>query len=113
MLKVLIPAAIASLITVSPASAVTPASVAPQLKPLAVSDVVHTASDKRHDGSKHRGHSSGRHDGRKHRGHSSRWYYSPGRRYSHAPRGWRRYKSRPHYWRTRGCIIVGPVWFCP
>lgn len=45
------------------------------------------------------------------RGYRSR--YRAGGRYRSAPRGWRRYDRRPSYWRTRGCVIVGPVWFCP
>lgn len=39
--------------------------------------------------------------------------YRAGRRYNHAPSGWRRYNSRPYGWHSRGCIVVGPVWFCP
>jgi Ni/Co efflux regulator RcnB len=39
--------------------------------------------------------------------------YAPGRHYRTAPRGWHRYSARPRNWRTRGCIIVGPLWFCP
>lgn len=39
--------------------------------------------------------------------------YRAGSRHSHPPRGWRRYDRRPSDWRTRGCIIVGPIWFCP
>jgi hypothetical protein len=42
-----------------------------------------------------------------------RTVYAPGSRHAHPPRGWHRYHARPHDWRTRGCIIVGPVWFCP
>jgi Ni/Co efflux regulator RcnB len=29
------------------------------------------------------------------------------------PPGWRRYHHRPRGWRGRGCILFGPVWFCP
>lgn len=39
--------------------------------------------------------------------------YVPGRRYSAPPHGWRRYGARPGDWRTRGCVMVGPLWFCP
>jgi hypothetical protein len=39
--------------------------------------------------------------------------FRAGARYRSAPRGWRRYSARPYGWRTRGCIIVGPLWFCP
>ena len=107
MLKVLIPAAIASLIAITPASAMSPAQAGTQLQPLSVSDLVQVASRDRYRARRDRH----RHSSRRH--HRNRWHYVPGRRYSHAPRGWRRYHHRPHYWRTRGCIIVGPVWFCP
>ena len=39
--------------------------------------------------------------------------YRAGSRHSRAPRNWRRYGARPGDWRTRGCIIVGPIWYCP
>ncbi len=39
--------------------------------------------------------------------------FVPGRRYGRPPPNWRRYNSRPGNWRTRGCVIVGPLWFCP
>lgn len=39
--------------------------------------------------------------------------YVPGRRYHSAPHGWHRYGRRPGNWRHRGCVLVGPVWFCP
>ena len=39
--------------------------------------------------------------------------FRAGQRYDNAPRGWRRHSSRPRDWRTRGCVIVGPLWFCP
>lgn len=39
--------------------------------------------------------------------------YRAGHRYRHAPRGWHRYYNRPRSWRNRGCVMVGPVWFCP
>ena len=40
-------------------------------------------------------------------------YYKPGHKYSKAPPGWKRHAKRPVGWSTRGCIVVGPVWFCP
>lgn len=36
-----------------------------------------------------------------------------GRRYDRSPPGWRRHAKRPPDWSRRGCVIVGPVWFCP
>jgi len=40
-----------------------------------------------------------------------RWV--PGRRYDRSPPGWHRQHRRPGDWRRRGCVTVGPVWFCP
>jgi hypothetical protein len=39
--------------------------------------------------------------------------YNPGGHYKHAPHGWHRYDKRPGDWHTRGCVIVGPIWWCP
>ncbi|RDV04757.1 hypothetical protein DXH78_09390 [Undibacter mobilis] len=39
--------------------------------------------------------------------------YRAGHRYGSAPRGWHRYDRRPGDWSRRGCVMVGPVWFCP
>jgi hypothetical protein len=27
--------------------------------------------------------------------------------------GWHRYSHRPSRWSNRGCVAVGPIWFCP
>lgn len=48
---------------------------------------------------------------RKHRRGKRR--YRAGRRYDRAPRGWRRHRHRPDRWESRGCIVVGPLWYCP
>ena len=62
-----------------------------------------------------------RHSNRRH--HSRRWngddrrygayrgWNGEDRRYSEY-RGWNRYNSRPDGWRNRGCVSVGPIWFC-
>ncbi|MDQ0395473.1 hypothetical protein [Labrys monachus] len=42
-----------------------------------------------------------------------RFRYAPGARLGAPPYGWHRYRTRPYDWRTRGCIVVGPIWFCP
>jgi hypothetical protein len=39
--------------------------------------------------------------------------YRAGHRYRSAPHGWHRYHARPRDWNRRGCIMVGPLWFCP
>jgi hypothetical protein len=45
--------------------------------------------------------------------HHHHQHYVAGHRYRSAPHGWHRYHRRPHDWHTRGCILVGPIWFCP
>lgn len=57
--------------------------------------------DKRH----YRGHRYYRHHHRGYR-HGRHWRRD---RY----RGWHRYHRRPWNWRSRGCVILGPVWVCP
>ena len=39
--------------------------------------------------------------------------YRTGGAYRTAPVGWRRVGVRPAYWQTAGCVLVGPVWYCP
>lgn len=39
--------------------------------------------------------------------------YAPGARFRSPPPGYRRYGGRPGNWRTRGCVTVGAIWFCP
>jgi hypothetical protein len=42
-----------------------------------------------------------------------RGYHGRDYRDRHPPPGWRRYHSRPGDWRRRGCMLIGPVWYCP
>lgn len=104
MMKYILPAAVATFLAVSSnvsaAPAVAPAGMK-QIDTRAVTDVQHRRD---RDGRRHR-------DARP-RHHYKRRYH-PGRRYRTAPPGYRRYYSRPYDWRTRGCVIVGPLWFCP
>jgi hypothetical protein len=103
MIKYLLPAAVASLLFCSPASA------APVSAPATSGITSSTASgviEVRDHRRVHRGHRHYRH--RHYRGH-----YRAGHRYRRAPYGYRRYHSRPWNWRSRGCVIVGPLWFCP
>ncbi len=39
--------------------------------------------------------------------------FRPGGHYRRAPGGWHRFDNRPGDWNTRGCIVVGPIWYCP
>ena len=45
------------------------------------------------------------------KGHGHR--YADSHRYKYAPKGWRHYNYRPYRWEHRGCVIVGPLWYCP
>lgn len=47
---------------------------------------------------------------RGHYGKQRNWRHND-RRYDRY-RGWNRYSSRPGNWRSRGCVAVGPIWFC-
>ena len=103
MLKRLLPIALLAVLPssgafASPASASTAAVSTPVIAPIQLVDM------RRHD---HRG---PRH-GNKHR--RGKPHFTPGGRYRSAPHGWRSYRARPRDWRTRGCIVVGPAWFCP
>jgi hypothetical protein len=53
-------------------------------------------------------HRHGRHFYRPHYRHH-RHYYRGHNRY----RGWHRYHHRPRHWRSLGCVVVGPIWYCP
>ena len=51
--------------------------------------------------------------GKSYKGKSYKGKYRAGGRYYYAPRGWRSYGARPYGWYGRGCIIIGPLWYCP
>jgi hypothetical protein len=85
-------AALLGLAVVSPASAVTP-SAAVGHATVQTDGITPVQYKKKHYKHRHK--------------------YRPGGRYKHAPKGWRRYSSRPSFWQTRGCVVVGPVWWCP
>ncbi|MDC7784839.1 hypothetical protein PQJ75_01050 [Rhodoplanes sp. TEM] len=54
-------------------------------------------------------------DGRRH-DRRDRWrgrHSGPRRDFRGPPPGWRRYQARPRGWQTRGCMQIGPIWYCP
>jgi hypothetical protein len=95
----LAPALLLTALAVSPASAAPAAVVDGVTSPIVLAQVYHRGgdNDRRYD--------------RDHRRAPPR--YVAGRRYGSAPHGWHRYDRRPGDWRHRGCVLVGPVWFCP
>ena len=95
-------AAILSLGVVSVALAFTP-SPATSLTVVATSDVLqvkHYKGGKWHDG-KWKGNR-----------HNYKHNYNV-HRYKSAPYGWKHYNYRPYRWAFRGCVLIGPVWYCP
>ncbi len=56
------------------------------------------------------------HSYRGHRGYRG-YHYRGGRHYHHHHhyryRNWHRYSYAPYGWRSRGCIVIGPIWYCP
>ncbi len=39
--------------------------------------------------------------------------YSYGHGYKHPPKNWHSYSYRPLGWQLRGCMAIGPLWYCP
>jgi len=97
MLKLILSAAIASLMLWSFAYAGMP----PPSSQLGSSGLVQIKQGKDQDNWQRRGGGDWR--GRE----ASR--YGPNDRY----RGWHRYSYRPDDWGDRSCVAVGPLWYCP
>jgi hypothetical protein len=96
MLKAIAPAAIVTILAAFSATAATAAPPTTQLKTTVPVDAVQVQFHERKGEYRQR---------RVQR-------YTPGRRYRSAPSHYRRYAHRPADWRSRGCILVGPLWYC-
>ena len=101
MLKALVPAAIMLTLAATPTLAAPGTSSLLQLKAVTPTDTVQVEG-------REWNHREWRGAHRKGRDHS----YTPGRRYDRAPSHYRRHAYRPRDWERRGCILVGPMWFC-
>jgi hypothetical protein len=108
MIKSILVAAAISLATAGVASAATVGPVASP-KAAVISDLVQTGSKYKGKGKgKHYGHKSrGKHHAHKHHGKHH------GHKYHRGPKGWHSYGYRPYNWYGRGCIVIGPLWYCP
>ncbi len=103
MMKSIVVASVLSLGVVSAAFAL-PAHVAAP-SPTSSGDIVQVKKDWKNNNWKH--------DNWKH---GNNWRKYNKNKYSYrgrAPYGWRSYNYRPYGWANRGCIIVGPLWYCP
>jgi hypothetical protein len=45
--------------------------------------------------------------------HHNKHYKAYKHGYKHPPKGWRSYSHRPALWGRRGCIVIDKAWFCP
>jgi hypothetical protein len=109
MMKYLASAIFASFFAIAPASAMPGASTTG----LDRADASSLVQVQYHGHNYRRPHYGKPHYGKPYYGKPHRPAYRPGGRYSTAPHGYRRYGVRPHDWRTRSCVMVGPAWFCP
>ena len=106
MLKYIVPAAVLAFFMAFTSAWAMPAGSSQTMVGAPVPQIIQVQARPdlmRRPGTGHRGPGSGRH---RHR-------YTPGVRLRRPPRGWHRFHRRPSYWRTRGCVIVGSVWWCP
>lgn len=103
MIKALIPAVIATFMALSPAQALpVPTAAGATLATTTSTADLTLIADRNNNGRPDRFDNNRRRE------------YTPGRRYDRAPQGWNRYGNRrPGDWRSRRCILVGPIWFCP
>ena len=71
--------------------------------PLNPSDLIQVGQKNKHDNHNNHNHNHNNHNNHNHGG---KYYY--GNRY------WgHRYNVRPYNWQGLGCVLVGPVWYCP
>ena len=108
MIKQILSAAALSFALVSAAWAL-PAAPKADLPTLNQSDIIQV-------GHGHGGKGKGKHYGghKNYNKHYNKHYNYKHGRYYHGGRYWgRRYYSRPYNWQALGCVVVGPVWYCP
>jgi hypothetical protein len=82
-----------------------PVSPTTALPPLDSTDVIQVGHGHGHGGGKHYN---------KHYNYKHYNYHHGGGKYYYRNRYWgHRYYYRPYNWQALGCIVVGPVWYCP
>jgi ABC-type Zn2+ transport system substrate-binding protein/surface adhesin len=100
MIKPILTAAALSFAAVTAASAL-PVSQTTSLRPLNFSDLFQVGQKKKN---KNKNHNPDNHN---HNHNHNHGYYHGGRYYGH------QYVVRPYNWQALGCVVVGPVWYCP
>src|SRR5262249_30805234 len=100
MIKPILMSAALSLATATAAVAL-PVSQTATLRPLAFSDLIQVGNKNKNKDQNNNHNHNHNHDNHKH------GYYHGGRYYGH------QYYVRPYNWQALGCVVVGPVWYCP
>ena len=109
MIKQILSAAGLSFALVSAAWAL-PAAPKTELPALNQSDIIQVG--KKSHGHHHGGKHYNKHYNKHYKYHGAKHW--KGGRYYHGGRYWgHRYYYRPWNWQALGCVVVGPVWYCP
>jgi Ni/Co efflux regulator RcnB len=109
MIKQILSAAVLSFALVSAAWAL-PAAPKTELPALNQSDIIQVG--KKSHGHHHGGKHYNKHYNKHYKYHGAKHW--KGGRYYHGGRYWgHRYYYRPWNWQALGCVVVGPVWYCP
>ena len=101
MIKPILTAAALCFAAATAASAL-PVSQTTSLRPLNFSDLIQVGQ-KNKNKNQNQNHDNHNHDNHNH----NHGYHHGGRYYGH------RYYARPYNWQALGCVVVGPVWYCP
>jgi hypothetical protein len=121
MMKSILPAAIVSLLVVSAAWAL-PVSSTTQLPPLSANGVIQVKNDGHNNknynhknyNNKNYNYNNKNYNNKHYNNNYKHYNYNNGGKYYYHNRYWgHRYYARPYNWQTLGCIVVGPVWYCP
>jgi ABC-type Zn2+ transport system substrate-binding protein/surface adhesin len=84
------------------AASALPVSQTTSLRPLNFSDLIQVGQKNKNKNQNHN-HDNHNHDNHNH----NHGYHHGGRYYGH------RYYARPYNLQALGCVVVGPVWYCP
>src|SRR6478672_1325965 len=106
MIRYILPGAMLCAVVASTAWAL-PASTLPQLT--SPSDVVQVSS--KNKGKSHKGHSHSTHKGHSHKTHHHHYSHNHHKYHYHGHSYGHRYAYRPRG--AMGCVMAGPVWYCP
>jgi ABC-type Zn2+ transport system substrate-binding protein/surface adhesin len=100
MIKPILTAAALSFAAATAASAL-PVSQTTSLRPLNFSDLIQVGEKNKNKNKNHN------HNHDHHNHNHKHGYYHGGHYYGH------QYYVRPYNWQALGCVVVGPVWYCP